>query len=506
MSALFLKYRPQTFTDVVGQSSVIQTLRNALKSERPSHAYLFSGSRGTGKTSTARIFAKGLNCQNLTDGNPCGKCEFCHDTSVGKLVDVIEIDAASNRGIDEIRDLRDKIQFAPTRAQRKVYIIDEVHMLTKEAFNALLKTLEEPPEHAFFLLATTEMHKLPETIISRCQTFIFNRFTLDQLTEHLKFISKEEGFKYEEEALQLLSRKAEGGLRDAISLLEQIAAETEQNITAENVRLSLGISDSETLEKFWEGIQNKDAESCLTLLKDISQSGKDFRTFGHDFLGFLREKLHENLQDTTLLTSLLPTIEAVETALSRLKTSPIVELPLEIAVIGLCQGECVKKEKPAATTGVKPAPPAPEKKVEPKKEESTESSSEFVFEGDIQHERSQQKIEENIVEETIVDISVEDEIDISIDTIADRMPQIAEKAGIPIFAKKSFLTTKPKLEGSKIIFQVDSHFHMDKLAKENVRIPLQNALIEMFETKMAIDFEIAKIKREVATADDFLNF
>jgi len=184
--SLFLKYRPQTFSDLVGQEAVRRTLQNALKSERPSHAYLFTGSRGTGKTSTARIFAKGLNCENLQDGDPCGTCRFCTGTADGSLIDVIEIDAASNRGIDEIRDLREKINFAPNVAKRKVYIIDEVHMMTKEAFNALLKTLEEPPDHAFFCLATTEIHKVPETIRSRCQTFSFQRFTLDQLSDRLK--------------------------------------------------------------------------------------------------------------------------------------------------------------------------------------------------------------------------------------------------------------------------------------------------------------------------------
>jgi DNA polymerase-3 subunit gamma/tau len=502
MSTLFLKYRPQTFTDVVGQTSIIKTLQNALKSENPSHAYLFSGSRGTGKTSTARIFAKGLNCPHLKDGNPCGKCEFCHDITIGKLVDIVEIDAASNRGIDEIRDLREKIQFAPTRTQRKVYIIDEVHMLTKEAFNALLKTLEEPPSHAFFLLATTEMHKLPETIVSRCQTFIFHRFSLDQLIDHLFSIAKKEKIKTDSEALQLIARKAEGGLRDAISLLEQISAETNQNITAQNVRDSLGISEKETLENFWEGIQNKDTPRCFEILKKINQSGKDFRTFGHDFLGFLREKFHSNLQDTDSLSTILPAIEAIQVALSRLKTSPIVELPLEIAVIELCR----KKNKNSSNTIVTPTPT----KSIPSKSSDTsiskkEKSSGFVFEKKI---TPPEQIESDIPKqkETVVDIDIEDEVNISVDAVSDRMNQIAEKAKIPVFAKKSFLTTKPRIEGEKIIFQADSHFHMDKLTKENVKIPLQNALIDLFQTSVIIDFEVAEIKREVATANDFLNF
>ena len=332
--ALFLKYRPQTFADLVGQDVVRKTLQNALKAEKPSHAYLFAGSRGTGKTSTARIFAKGLNCLQLSDGDPCGTCEFCTGTAEGSLVDLVEIDAASNRGIDEIRDLREKIQFAPSHAKRKVYIIDEVHMLTKEAFNALLKTLEEPPDHAFFCLATTEMHKIPETILSRCQAFLFQRFTLDQLIDRLNFIAKEEKFIVEQAALALIARKAEGGLRDAISLLEQVAAETENNLTQANVQASLGISSQELLQNLYTAIVAKNTQEGLDILRNIAKEGRDFRAFGHDFLGFLREKMFQSLE-TPELPLILKTIEEIEKALGRLKTSPIVELPLEIAVINL---------------------------------------------------------------------------------------------------------------------------------------------------------------------------
>jgi DNA polymerase III subunit gamma/tau len=506
MSSLFLKYRPQTFSDIVGQTSVVKTLKNALRAEQPSHAYLFSGSRGTGKTSMARIFAKGLTCEKLKDGNPCGQCDMCIDIAEGNLVDVIEIDAASNRGIDEIRDLREKILFSPNRAKRKVYIIDEVHMLTKEAFNALLKTLEEPPEHAYFLLATTEMHKLPETIISRCQTFIFNRFGLDQLVERLELISKTEKFSVEEEAFQLIARKAEGGLRDAISLLEQISAETENNITTNAVRDSLGISTTETLEQFWNAIEEKDSEAGLAVLKEISSAGKDFRTFGHDFLGFLRDKLHQNLTDGEYITKLLPAINQIESALAQLKTSPIVELPLEIAVVNLCQGIASVKpiEKrvvtaPPTTTSVAPTPVT--KVVQPveKKEESTGDG--FLFDEMPKVERKPQKIEEPIVRE---------KIKISIDTILSKMAEIAEQAKIPAFAKMSFLDTKPIMRNGKIIFETESSFHREKLDSEVIRNSVQNTMIEMFGESLLIDFSIvdkAEVKEEsVATADDFLNF
>jgi len=505
MSALFLKYRPQIFSDLVGQTSVVKTLQNALKTEKPSHAYLFSGSRGTGKTSMARIFAKGLTCENLKDGNPCGQCDMCIDIAEGNLVDVIEIDAASNRGIDEIRDLREKILFAPNRAKRKVYIIDEVHMLTKEAFNALLKTLEEPPEHAYFLLATTEMHKLPETIISRCQTFIFNRFGLDQLVERLELIAKTEKFFVEEEAFQIIARKAEGGLRDAISLLEQISAETENNITTDAVRDSLGISATETLEHFWAAIEEKDAEAGLEILKGISSAGKDFRTFGHDFLGFLRDKLHQNLTDGEYITKLLPAINQIESALSRLKTSPIVELPLEIAVVNLCQGTVkakpIEKKVFTAPSVIKPVAPASvANEEEPIVKKAEEKSDGFLFEELPKVEHKPEKIEEPVAREPLK---------ISIDTIISKMTEIADQAKIPALAKMSFLNTRPAMKNGKVMFETTSSFHREKLDSEVIRNSVQNTMIEMFGESLLIDFSITdKIeeKETVATADDFLNF
>ncbi len=331
-TTLFLKYRPQTFADVVGQEVVIRTLQNALKSDRPAHAYLLVGSRGTGKTSTARIFAKGLNCLSLNDGAPCGECNICKSTADGSLVDVIEIDAASHTGVDNIRDLREKANFMPNMAKRKIYIIDEVHMLSKGAFNALLKTLEEPPAHAFFILATTEFDKVPETIISRCQTFTFGRFSIEQLVERINYICTKEQFKTTRDALELIARKAEGGLRDAIGLLEQLSAETEGKFDAEAVRSSLGISSEEQLKTFFDALENKDADAAFAVLKDINKRGGDFRAFGHDFLNFLREKMYESLNDHTRLSYLVAKIEAIEGALTRFRTSPLVELPLEIAV------------------------------------------------------------------------------------------------------------------------------------------------------------------------------
>src|SRR5688572_22867795 len=216
-----LKYRPKTFGDVVGQEHVATTLKNALREGRVANAFLFTGSRGVGKTSMARILAKALNCPNVAEAEPCNACEVCAAVSIGEDIDVLEIDGASNRGIDEIRQIRDNVQYLPARSRHKIYIIDEVHMLTAAAFNALLKTLEEPPSHVKFIMATTEFQDVPETIVSRCQRFDFRRITVDDLVRRLRQICQAEGIEAEEAALSAIAEKSEGGLRDSISLLDQ---------------------------------------------------------------------------------------------------------------------------------------------------------------------------------------------------------------------------------------------------------------------------------------------
>ncbi len=472
--ALFLKYRPQTFADLVGQEAVRRTLQNALKAERPSHAYMFSGSRGTGKTSTARIFAKGLNCENLEDGNPCGKCDLCKGTADGSLVDVIEIDAASNRGIDEIRELREKIMFAPNRAKRKVYIIDEVHMLTKEAFNALLKTLEEPPDHAFFCLATTEMHKIPETILSRCQVFIFQRFNQEQLINRLIKICDQEGFTYEKEAITIIAQKAEGGMRDAISLLEQIAAETNQNITENDTRTSLGVSNTQTLEEFYKALSTKNTQAGLDILKSLAMNGQDFRTFGHDFLGFLRAKMFENINQP-LLPQILRMIEQIEIALTRLKTSPIVELPLEIAVVNLTQ-EAATIPVQTSTTTPKTFPPA--KTAAPTPPKQTQAPQPAPTPAPTQApEKPKSPSPEGL----------------SAEAVTNAMKDIAEKSGIPIFAKKSFLTTIPEVDGTQVTFFTDSEFHREKLIESSVISKILGGLKTYFNNE---SLSVAFVKKE----------
>jgi DNA polymerase-3 subunit gamma/tau len=289
--ALYRAWRPQSFQDMVGQQHIIQTLQNAIREQRVSHAYLFSGPRGTGKTSAAKILAKAVNCERGPAPEPCNECESCRRITAGAVMDVQEIDAASNRGVDEIRDLRDKVKYAPSEVRQKVYIIDEVHMLTTEAFNALLKTLEEPPPHVMFILATTEPHKLPATIISRCQRFDFRRVSLDEQTERLRLICQEEGIKAEDEALQYISRLSDGGMRDALSILDQIASYTEDVVSYQEVLNMTGGIASEQFGRLAQGLLNGDIGLVLQMVEDFMQEGKSADKCMENLLFYFRDLL-----------------------------------------------------------------------------------------------------------------------------------------------------------------------------------------------------------------------
>ncbi|HEL0610488.1 TPA: DNA polymerase III subunit gamma/tau [Streptococcus equi subsp. zooepidemicus] len=290
--ALYRKYRSQTFAEMVGQSVISTTLKQAVESGKISHAYLFSGPRGTGKTSAAKIFAKAMNCPNQVKGEPCNHCDICRDITTGSLEDVIEIDAASNNGVDEIRDIRDKSTYAPSRATYKVYIIDEVHMLSTGAFNALLKTLEEPSDNVVFILATTELHKIPATILSRVQRFEFKAIKQPAICEHLAAILDKEGIAYEIEALHLIARRAEGGMRDALSILDQaLSLSFDNRVTlaiAEEITGSISIS---ALDDYVQHLIRQKTSQALANLETIYDSGKSMSRFATDLLTYFRDLL-----------------------------------------------------------------------------------------------------------------------------------------------------------------------------------------------------------------------
>ena len=288
--AFYRKWRPQTFDDVYGQEHITSVLRYEAEHGAFSHAYLFCGSRGTGKTTCAKILAKVVNCEHPVNGNPCGVCEACRAIDSGAATDVLEMDAASNNGVDNIRDIRDEVAYAPSALKYRVYIIDEVHMLSTSAFNALLKTLEEPPEHVVFILATTELQKLPATIISRCQRFDFRRISTENLMKRLRYIAEQEHLELDEEAARILARLAQGGMRDAISLLE-LCAGTNRPITPEIVNETVGVTGRDAMFRTVDAIANSDYETLFGQIEEIVRSSKDIAVFWQDLIGIYRDML-----------------------------------------------------------------------------------------------------------------------------------------------------------------------------------------------------------------------
>ena len=290
-TALYRKYRSQTFDEIVGQKHITQSLINQIKNDQVGHAYLFTGTRGTGKTSIAKIFAKAINCLSPINGSPCNKCENCINQNMGGNVDILEIDAASNNRVDEIRELREKVKYPPVNSRYKVYIIDEVHMLTDSAFNALLKTLEEPPKYVVFILATTEVQKLPATILSRCMRFDFKLLSEEELENHLKFVFKDSGVEYEDEAVSIIARLGAGSVRDTLSIADMCVAFSNKKVTYQSVVDAIGLTDRETLKIITKAVLEKNEGEVLASIDRVVKQGKNITQLAKDLVGFVRDVL-----------------------------------------------------------------------------------------------------------------------------------------------------------------------------------------------------------------------
>ena len=385
--ALYRKWRPQVFADVVGQDHITTTLMNEIETGRHSHAYLFTGSRGTGKTTCAKIFAKAVNCEHPTNGDPCNECETCKGIDSGAIMDVIEIDAASNNGVDNIRDIRDEANFTPVNGKYRVYIIDEVHMLSTGAFNALLKTLEEPPAHVKFILATTEVHKLPATILSRCQRFDFKRITPEDIAKRLAYVAGEEGLELEADAAMLIARLADGALRDALSILDQCIGHS-RHITLDVVNATVGLAGKEYLFALSTSILNKDSASALSQINTLHNNSCDMERLCNELTNHFRnlmvckavknpgeiivaskEELAEYQQTAAAYTMdfILEVLGVLGDTLTNLRRGLNRRVEMEMSIIRLCTSSTASLAAgatPIAAKEIKPAPiveaPAPE--------------------------------------------------------------------------------------------------------------------------------------------------
>jgi DNA polymerase-3 subunit gamma/tau len=357
---LYRKYRPQSFSEIIGQEHIVQTLTNSISGKSISHAYLFTGPRGSGKTTIARLFAKAINCQDLTSFEPCNKCNSCLEIMQSKSMDLVEIDAASHTGVDDVRELIEGIKFTPISSKYKIFIIDECHQLSKSAFNALLKTLEEPPSHATFILATTEVHKMLPTIISRCQRFDFKRLQVAEIIKKLEFISKKENVKFEDSALSLIALNARGSFRDAESLLDECISfsGTTNVIKTEDIKELLGIVEASQISQFVDYLLQKNTKEAIVYLNSMADNGIDLQEFNKTLIFYLRQSLllkinpeFLNLQNSGLSkeeiekmksqvanlnnTNIQDMLELFIEAGNKMKYSPIVQLPLELAIVDI---------------------------------------------------------------------------------------------------------------------------------------------------------------------------
>lgn len=477
--SLYLKYRPQDFKTIVGQAHIISTLKNALKHNSLTHAYLFSGPRGTGKTSLARIIAKSLNCNNLaSESEPCNSCENCQAITTGHLVDMIEIDAASNRGIDEIRELREKIQFAPSQGKAKVYIIDEVHMLTKEAFNALLKTLEEPPSHAYFILATTEAHKIPETIISRCQQFKFKRIESQAIVARLQEIATEEKVAAEPDALTLIGKQANGGLRDAIGLFEQMILD--ESVIYQEVLNRLGVAGHASLEAMLNAIEQKEPLRAIELVASLNAEGHNLKQFCSEWVGYLREQMLLGLNEKKDVSDYIEWIDIFSEAKLQINQAIIPLLPIEIAIIKACG---------FAVSSKKELPVQEQKQVSPQAVE-------------IKTQAQEVKTEEAKPEVKVPEESRQFSGELTLEGVKEKWQRIVDAIETP-FIRMSLVNGEPiEVQGRELHLAFSSRTLMEKVENPNNQNEIMKAFDEVLKTKPSLRLRMKKIELKAVQSEE----
>lgn len=517
--ALYHVYRPQKFSEIVGQEHIVQTLSNQIKKNTLAHAYIFSGPRGTGKTTTARIVAKSINCKNRKpeECEPCNECSACKEITSGSAIDVIEIDAASNTGVDHVREhIIENAQFRPTFFGWKIFIIDEVHMLSTSAFNALLKTLEEPPTHTIFILATTDLEKIPETIISRCQRFSFHRMEQTATKEYLKKIAVQENRSFDDEVLDQIIQKSEGGMRDAVSLLDQLLGIDEKHITLENASLLLPQVRSEDIQKILRSLESADLGGVLSLLHDLRAKGTHFLQFTDELIGVLRDALVAKIQKQpeALSFSLEETFRLIEILLRRrleLRTTPLPTLPLEMAFIEWMDPSVrdvapTTKKLPVKESVQVPPQPSIQVKVQeiavaPEKEEVPVEILDTVEpeqETQIQIEAIEQKTIQNEIAETFQNVSIE------FSTLQKKWSDIIakiekESPSLVLVLKTATLT---KLEGDTLYLCVPYKFHQGKLTdKVNMR-KIEAAFQDIFGEKIHYEVVVSEKPAENNEADE----
>lgn len=494
--SLYRKYRPQTFADVYGQDHVITTLENASEQGKLAHAFLFAGSRGTGKTSVARILAKVLMIQNIED--EILEKQIIQGVEDGSIVDLLEIDAASNRGIDDVRDLIEKIQFSPVVASAKVYIIDEVHMLTKEAFNALLKTLEEPPPYAYFILATTELNKIPATIQSRCQVFPFRRIREEDLIRRLQYIVDQEKIVIDREAIRAIAHHVEGGMRDAISLLDQLRSLPK--ISVKDIEERIGTTGQEHIEAVLSALEQEDAEALVENVRKVEEAGIPLDVFVRQMLTLVREGLHEAIKEkqptdryTRMLTVLLDAIRDIRIA-------PVPGLVLEAALLSLCHAVQSateqREEKHAFFDSVKKKIELPEKQ-EPKVEAQEKPQ---------RAEATEEERPEAVAKETpSLEKAVIEAPDLTLQNIRKHWNEIVQKtnpASVKMSLKNGLVAG---LEDNKVIISFSSSFHRDKVAQTDGSRTIEDIMHAIFKRQLKLECVTEESRGATAPEEDLVN-